>query len=361
MPPSRHSGSSHSSSPRPSGSSRGSSRSPSSHSSSSRSSTKSGGSYSSSFLSRPSPYKTPSRHTADSHGSERRERAFQPAKPRERVNQPTGSHQEPRYYDGKRHSYAYYPESWTDAATGRRFERGYYDEAGRRYDAVCFARGGRYENVLCHCPYCGQDSVRSLNAGEDSESYLKCPNCGGPMELRSQLDELVTRQTGNTHVYNSEESLRPFLEQARRRRRRRRISLVAAVLLALCLAAGLLPSAVSRFLGQGGRKLYLRQLGALCYELTDKDGGWDKALVWDADAESWYDAESDCWLWFNTEVEPAVWQYWYEGVSSDFEDWGWMEHEDGGWYIEESIGRWIALPARYDASALWYMADAHAG
>ena len=54
-------------------------------------------------------------------------------------------------------------------------------------------------------------------------------------------------------------------------------------------------------------------------------------------------------------MEPAVWQYWYEGISSDFDESGWMEHDADGWYIEAYKGDWIALPTQYDTSGLWYI------
>ena len=70
-----------------------------------------------------------------------------------------------------------------------------------------------------------------------------------------------------------------------------------------------------------------------------------------------FDEDSDCWLWYTTEVDPPVWQYWVEGISSDFGDYGWMEHDEDGWWIEASNGNWIELPDRYDADGLWYIGD----
>ena len=71
----------------------------------------------------------------------------------------------------------------------------------------------------------------------------------------------------------------------------------------------------------------------------------------------YYDEETECWIWWNTDVDPNVWQYWYEGISSDYGDYGWMEHDDTGWYIEASRGNWIELPSRYDTGNLWYIED----
>ena len=97
----------------------------------------------------------------------------------------------------------------------------------------------------------------------------------------------------------------------------------------------------------------LSRTGDQAYSISE--GGSDKTLVWDESADSYYDADTDCWLWYNTDVEPAVWQYWYEGISSDFGDYGWMEHDADGWFIEEDYNSWIPLPDGYDQSGLWYI------
>ena len=102
-----------------------------------------------------------------------------------------------------------------------------------------------------------------------------------------------------------------------------------------------------------GTTVTLTKTGGNSYRFSSSQYG-DKELVWDSDADSYYDADSDCWLWYNTDVSPALWQYWYEGISSDFEE-GWMEHDSDGWFIEESAGNWIELPGNYDTSVLWYI------
>ena len=53
-------------------------------------------------------------------------------------------------------------------------------------------------------------------------------------------------------------------------------------------------------------------------------------------------------------MTPNVWQYWAEGISSDYGDYGWMEHDEDGWFIEADQGVWIEVPAWYDTSRLWY-------
>ena len=236
MPPSRHSSSSHSS--------RSSSSSRSSHSSSSRSSYSSSSSRSSSF-------RGPSRHSSSSRTStpispyhKSTGPSYRPAAPtappsRPRVNQPIGfllySTLKPKYYYGKQHDYVYYPESWTDRGSGTTYEKGYYDENGQYYADVSFTKNGKYENVVCNCPYCGQDTILNLTADDIAAHHLQCPHCGGPMTIKSELDEYLQQPTENTHVYNSEESLRQFTGTNKKKKRRKWwiIGLVLLILYAI--------------------------------------------------------------------------------------------------------------------------------
>lgn len=292
---------------------------------------------------------------------------------RPRVNQPTGfitaTRMRPTYYYGKRHSYAYYPEAWTDAETGVSFEKGYYDENGQRYDDVTFEENGRYKNVVCHCPYCGQDTILDLGAGDVASHSLKCPHCGGPMEIRSELDAILRDIPENTHVYNSEESLKNAFP---RKKKRRPIWLIAAIILIL---AGfgkkikeereekpLLPPSgqiqqitVSGNTPSRSDTVFLEKQSDGSYHVVTDVIRSDKILYYDRDADSYYDETTDCWAWYNTDVEPAVWQFWVEGISSDYGDYGWMEHDPSGWFIEKSEGEWVPVPDQYDTTSLWWI------
>lgn len=97
----------------------------------------------------------------------------------------------PTTYYGRRHDYVYYPASWTDTATGTHYEKGYYDENGKYYDSVAFQKNGRYENVVCYCPYCESKTILNLNNNAGSSQSMQCPNCGAPMQIESELDEIV--------------------------------------------------------------------------------------------------------------------------------------------------------------------------
>ena len=270
----------------------------------------------------------------------------------------------PSYLYGRRHDYVYYPESWTDQSTGTSYAKGYYDENGQYYDSVAFQKDGQYENVVCHCPYCGQNTILNLSSEDAVSQNLQCPHCGGPMEIQSELDDYVRQATDNFSTYDSGEEYR----QARKKKRRRSWLIVLALLFGLVVYDWILdhreesnPEPQVQQLqiaepdaAEFGSTIILDKKGSDSYSITSAKTG-DKKLEWDSGAESWYDVDTDCWLWYNTDVEPAVWQYWYEGISSDFEESGWMEHDTDGWYIEAYEGDWIELPVEYDTSGLWYI------
>ena len=313
----------------------------------------------------------------------------------------------PSYYYGKQHDYVYYPTSWTDTITNTTYEGGYYDENGQYYKSVAFPKNGIYENVVCRCPYCGRESILNLAEEDVFRHDLECRYCGGPMEIQSELDEYIGQgarsERPNTHVYASEESLRKFREPPKRGRSGCLISVAIAfivlvfLLVFLCVlgsnsiakqekqnalqsgqpvlqngqngnnsqnqpdqqdyTGGLLP--LEDHYGGFGETVALNRTDKAGFVITnsaDSDSA-DKLLLWDRDAESYFDPDTDCWLWYNRESSPAVWQYWYEGISSDFGDYGWMEHDDTGWYIEKDYGEWIELPGKYDTSKLWYIEE----
>ncbi len=329
MPPSHHSSSHHSSSHHSShSSSHHSSRSHSSHSSSHSS-------YSSSRYS-------------SSRGSSSYRSSIPAA--RTRVSQPygwiAGTLGNPTRYRFTTHEYDYYPQGWT-APDGRSFAEGYYDENGQYYSNVVAAGA----TTMLHCAYCGNHMLYTWNEG----SIPTCDKCGAQF----QID--VTDRAGSVSGSSA------YVPQTKMMR-----TIIIAIVVIFCfpllsLVASFLggygssQSDFSRQIAQSAQKaqgsqdpagnrtgseknsVYVEELGRTCY----------------LDGTDWYDSVTDCWFWFNDEETPAQWQYWYEGISSDYGEYGWMEYDmdEGAWYVEASDGNWVHLPGSYDTSGLWHMTD----
>ena len=98
------------------------------------------------------------------------------------------------------------------------------------------------------------------------------------------------------------------------------------------------------------------------YEATAKQESYyveklGRSCDWNDEYDCYYDKETDCYFWYNDTVDHHTWQYWYEGISSDYGKYGWMEwdSEEQQWYIEVSDGNWEYLPDHYDRSRLWHI------
>lgn len=78
-------------------------------------------------------------------------------------------------------------------------------------------------------------------------------------------------------------------------------------------------------------------------------------VPWSAQYDSYYDAQTDCYFFLNTDVDPAVWQYWFEGISSQYGDYGWLEWDakESRWYVQTGAEKWELLPEK-SASDLWH-------
>ncbi len=377
MPPRGHSSSSHSS--------RSHSHSSSSHSSGSHSSrSHSSGSYSHSRSSHSgssfawssfSPEANPQNRSPYVRNGSNKGKVIK----RKKINQPKGYNA--GEHSGRRmlshyclnHNYSYFPESWTDRKTGNYYQAGYYDEKGEYYQDVVFRRDGKYKDVLCECEYCRA----KIHTDWKENTVLKCPNCGGQMKVISQLDEYTQDPNyTNDAAVRRKYSVKPTIVKC----------IVALCIFVLIILPTLLVLTmmvlVFNFIisdskgssGESGTRsssgyeapsdtnlsiygdtLYLDDIGGGAYRIVTSEDDYEKKLKWDYGYDSYYDRESDCYLWYNTDVSPNLWQYWYENISSDYGDYGWMEYEPTGWYIEEDSSNWIALPDNYDTSGLWHI------
>ncbi len=303
-------------------------------------------------------------HSSSSHSSRAHSYAAR-SHARPRTNQPSGysGTAKPVRHCGRRHDYVFYPIGWTDSSTGKEYKKGYYDENGQYYEDVAFKTGDRYENVLCRCDYCGKQSKMTWK----ENMTLSCPGCGAPLTIVSALDEEQPQQRQGADTDSLSPSAVFALAFA--------IIAGAVVVVAAAFFLSFKQSGVRDYeygTNEGyteyvtapdntdifGDTIYLDRINDTTYVMSE-DGkeSYDKRLTWDYGYESYYDKESDCYLWYNTDVAPNLWQYWYEDISSDFGDYGWMEYEESGWFIEEDNGYWISLPDSYDDSQLWHIGE----
>ena len=347
MPPSRRSSSSHSSSR--------SHSSHSSHSSSRSHSSRSYSSHSSSSYSRGSGSFGGYSGNRSPRGSTPR---TIPTPPRPRSNQPRG-------YDGvigssllrsSVHDYYYYPKSWVDEETGTYYKNGYYDENGQHYDHVTIKDGANYETLLA-CSYCGTNIKLKWTEG----AIPSCPNCGALLnEVTDNAvveDKLKDKVVYSSPASGSKMNLKPMIIVLCILGAFTVLPFVFVFMFAFIAAlTGSTPktttttTTTSAYVEEvsSDNSIYVNEIGRECY--------------WDDEYECYYDQTSDCYFYFNDDVEPPEWQYWYEGISSDYGDYGWMayDYDEEQWYIEDSSG-WIILPDSYNISELWHFDEMGTG
>ena len=334
MPPSRHSSSHHSSSHHSSHSSshHSSSRSHSSHSSSSHSY-----SYRSSFGSLGSSYRSSSASKRNSTTPVttpvRRTRSSQPYGWDNKVHGTVG------HYYCSTHDYDYYPTGWT-AQDGRHFEEGYYDENGQYYENMAMIGG----TTMLKCSYCGNRMLHKWTEGD----LPICDKCGAQLsvDITDKEDKSYASQAKNTTTLSNELKKTPLTGK------------IAVGVFLCCLLLPFVVIFASLFFiiseksssestryetSSVKNSIYVEEIGRTCY----------------LDGEDWYDSKSECWFYYNDTVAPYQWQYWYEGISSDYGDYGWMEYDpnEDTWYVETGEGNWVHLPSKYDTSKLWHMTD----
>ena len=282
----------------------------------------------------------------------------------------------PRYYTSTHHHYVYIPSSWIDDY-GHEWQAGYYNEEGTYAKNLnkTDADSPFESSVLCTCEYCGHSAV--YNAEKMDTINLTCPNCGATMVVSSFQDK-ISETTNDNYTYQEEERIE---RQRKRSNSMRLFFIVALVVVFFPIFFNRLHSLTSHYQNYTqpqytedyhqqstnnqqqyasnpdifGNTIYLAKNSNGNYSITSNQSEAKYVLKYDQYEDSYYCPELDEWFWHNTDVVPSVWQYWTESISGDYGDYGWMEHDSDGWWIEASSGNWIMVPTYYDTSKLIYI------
>ncbi len=265
---------------------------------------------------------------------------------RSRRNQPSGYHQTSGRaitHHCRKHDYVYYPSSWIDSDTNREYKAGYYDEDGNFYEKVDFVNGADAQ-VSYICEYCGY-STRFKKQGTIDTT---CPKCGASMVRDESVpeDEILTEGISSGGSGSS-----VFGDTGLPKKVGIIFFIVIGINAVMAFTTGLFThddyssysysNSYSNSYSSEDESIYVEEIGRTC------------PLI----GENYYDAVTDCYFWFNDYIDPPQWHYWYEGISSDYGDYGWMEYDvnEDTWYIEVSDSNWEVLPDKYDTSELWYI------
>jgi len=265
----------------------------------------------------------------------------------------------------RNHDYIFYNEAWTDENTGVFYQKGYYDENGKYYDAdsIAFKKpDGSYEAHYL-CDFCGTE----LEANWKEGFYPTCKNCGAEMNKTPvYIDEIVHIGADSGQRNASANLVKVLLLVVL-------FSMIVPVVATVLIAFIMIKSTnidenydrnyyetsqtvqveeTETNLQIYGDEIYLDEVSPNTYRICTQQDDYEKYITWDYGAQSYYDYDSDCYLWYNTDVSPNLWQYWYEDIAGS-NYYGWMECEGDDWYIEVSDTQWEKYQG--DTSELWHI------
>ncbi len=250
--------------------------------------------------------------------------------------------------------------AWVDPETNRTYKSGYYDESGNYYKNLALKKDDSYETQF-QCEYCGSMVKTDWREG----AAPSCPRCGAVLAIAdiARDEEVAVGNSYNQSSYTSDTygPIRSLISGPYR---------MIGWFLAIMVVGSVLSSFTSAMGGRNESNDYYESNYDYDYDYDyDSDYYEDDEIYVDVlgrycyfydEYDSYYDEDTDCYFYYNNYVSPGVWQYWYEGISSNYGDYGWMEYEedDDCWYIEKSQNNWVKLPDRYlDDDRLWHMEE----
>ncbi|GEM_PF-4196057 len=209
---------------------------------------------------------------------------------------------------------------------------------------------------LYDCPYCGSrvTGVPSQNG----LSSLSCPNCGGVLQ---QNNAVFQQQQPAQQFIQSPAFAGDYNARAVQSNRNQGRSCLATVIGFVMVAVIIACILFFLFRGNAGSNQGYSNTTNYNYSDSHEDSIYVPALEryvdWNNEYDSYYDRETDCYFFLNQEMNPPIWQYWFEEVSSRYGDYGWMEWDDDErcWYIQEGANSWVKLPESEYTNYLWHM------
>ena len=223
---------------------------------------------------------------------------------------------------------------------------------------------------MYECPYClGKVTAQ---ASADGLQALTCPNCGGVLQESNAIAQ--PQQTAQSFsqpqgYMSAPDTGYDTVQPAGGRRRKSVLGRVIGLVLIICFIAAALKAANNRL-----SNITQYNYNNNNYNYNDDNNGYDyyepdnsdsiyvdalgRTVFWNSEYDCYYDEDTDCYFFLNNDMNPPVWQYWFEGVSSNYDsDYGWMEwdYDEKRWYVQQSENSWVPLPENEYTDRLWHM------
>lgn len=219
---------------------------------------------------------------------------------------------------------------------------------------------------MYECPYCLGRVTGTPSA--DGLSALTCPNCGGVLSEANaiaQPDPVQQTYSQPTQTYSSspDTSIRAYPNQPSLGEKLKSCITTVIGLAIVGLICGGIFWGLSRSQNhstpqQGYYEEYHEDYAPGGHEDSIYVDVLGRTVYWDNEYDMYYDPGTDCYFFMNYDMDPPVWQYWFEGVSSKYgEKYGWLEwdYNERCWYVQKSKSSWVKLPENEYTEWLWHM------
>ncbi len=260
-----------------------------------------------------------------------------------------------RFYHCYKHDYYYYDTAFVDAY-GNSYQPGYYDENGEYYANLDIQDNPA--TYYCECRYCGTNAFidpSSMQGDANGMKVVKCNSCGADLDLDQIIPNNVDYKvlTEDCKDYNNSSGSRMSSLQ-----------MMTYILIGFFVVTSVMPLIATVFIG-GISLLYTFVLDqeeyrysentTIEYTVTESnvDIFGDRVYVpeierycpWSSAYEAYYDNATECYFWYNNEIDTPQMQYWYEDFSSEYGDYGWLEYDrlEEQWYVEVDDGVWVIV------------------
>ncbi|MBQ7971869.1 MAG: hypothetical protein IJ291_00230 [Lachnospiraceae bacterium] len=260
-----------------------------------------------------------------------------------------------RFYHCYKHDYMYFDRDFMDE-NGVFRRQGYYDETGAYYENLNLQEYNKTKGYTCE--YCGSSLI--VNTETEGIKDVSCQSCGADIDFSKLIplnEDYLVEETEdvmqmNTPVNQAGSVAGKFA------------LIVFGVFMSIFLVQGIGMIVMSLFsVGSvfqtlsKAENVHITSNGGTVI-VTEVNG--DEVTMpaesvyipeigrdcdWSNEYQSYYDAHTGCYFVYNDDVDTPETQYWYEGFSDRYGDYGWMAYDESSqtWYVEVDYGEWEAV------------------
>ncbi len=200
--------------------------------------------------------------------------------------------------------------------------------------------------VKGYCKICGYEAIHEI---DDFGEY--CPVCGNQLFKYTGTAKDLYNKVNNNDLGEISKPYKLFQSTSIANTIIKAILIGIAILFIYLIIVNVNGGIDNHSGGAYGEVLYLKNIGDNTYKVVGTSQvTYNKILYWDKQSQSYYDEASNCYLKYDKIQKSPVWLYWFDSVSNNYNDYGWLYY-DNGWYIEVSANEWKPI----EINNLWHI------